>query len=157
MKRNMFHLPPVPLPWGALVLAALLGILLAGCGGGGGTSGSEGKSGPAGATLAWDPPTTYADNSVMNPYQELDYYEIYIRTADANFTDNEAPVAQVAAVTNVLSPDGITYSQMLTSDFALGNLLPFTQPEAVHYLSIKSVSVTGLKSDFSVPVIWDLT
>lgn len=149
MKRNMFHLP-----W---VLAALLGILLAGCGGGGGTSGSEGKSGPAGPTLAWDPPTTYADNSVMNPYQELDYYEIYIRPADANFTDNEVPVAQVAALTNVLAADGSSYNQVLTSDFALGNLLPFTQPGAVHYLSIKSVSVGGLKSDFSQPVLWDLT
>ena len=149
MKRNMFHLP--------LVLAALLGILLAGCGGGGGSSESTGLTGTAVATLAWEPPTTYADNSAMNPYQELDYYEIYVRTDDANFTDNEVPVAQVSAVTNVLLPDGVTYNQMLTSSFELGNLIPFTQPGAVHYLSIKSVSVDGMKSDFSQPVTWDLT
>ncbi len=149
MKSNMFHLP--------LVLAALLGILLAGCGGGGGSSESTGLTGTAAANLAWEPPTTYADNSAMNPYQELDYYEIYVRTDDANFTDNEVPVAQVSAVTNVLLPDGVTYNQMLTSSFELGNLIPFTQPGAVHYLSIKSVSVDGMKSDFSQPVTWDLT
>ena len=93
----------------------------------------------------------------MNPYWALDYYEIYVRTSDGNFTDNEAPVAQVAAVTDVLSTDGNSYSQVLTSDFALENLLPFFQPGAVYYLSIKSVSVDGMKSDFSQPVIWDLT
>ncbi len=140
MKRKMFHLP--------LVLAALLGILLVGCGGGGGgTSGSGASLDPAAPTLSWDPPTTYSDNSVMNPYLDLDYYEIYIRTADENFTDNDVPVAQVAAL----------YNQVLISDFALSNLLPFTQSGVINYLSIKSVSVTGLKSNFSIPVIWDLT
>jgi hypothetical protein len=141
----------------SLVLAALLGILFAGCGGGGGgTTQSSGSTELAVTTLAWRPPTTFEDNTVMDPYQELDYYEIYVRTVDANFTDNEAPVAQVAAVTNVLSPNGIT-NQVLTSDFALGNLLPFTQPGAVYYMSVKSVSINGMKSDFSQPVIWDLT
>jgi len=107
--------------------------------------------------LNWVPPTTYADNTLLNPYHEMDYYEIYVRMTDANFTDNEAPVGQVAAVTDVLSPDGITYNQVLTSDFALNNLLPFTQPGAVYYMSVKSVSINGMKSGFSQPVIWDLT
>ena len=150
MTPARFHLP--------IVLAALLGVFMNGCGGGGeGAPQSASSPGTAVTTLAWSPPTTYADNSAMNPYQELDYYEIYVRTADSNFTDNEAPVAQVAAVTDVLSPDGSTQSQLLTSAFELGNLLPFTQTGAVYYLSIKSVSVTGMKSDFSLPVLWDLT
>jgi hypothetical protein len=141
-----------------LVLAALLGIFLTGCGGGGeGTSQSSVSPTLATQTLNWVPPTTYADNSAMNPYQDMDYYEIYVRTTDTNFTDNEAPVAQLAAVTNVLSPDGITYNQVLTSGFALNNLIPFTQPGAVYYLSVKSVSINGMKSGFSQPVIWDLT
>jgi hypothetical protein len=140
-----------------LVLATLLGILFTGCGGGGGGAAqSSGSPESAVTTLSWNPPTTYEDNTVMDPYQELDFYEIYVRTVDANFTDNEAPVAQVAAVTSVLSPNGIT-NQVLTRGFALTNLLPFTQPGAVYYMSVKSVSINGLKSDFSQPVIWDLT
>ena len=141
----------------ALALAALLGVLSAGCGGGGETTQTTGVTNPSSSVLTWSPPTTYEDNTVMNPYQELDYYEIYVRADDPNFTDNEAPVAQVAAVTDVLSPDGITHNYELIKDFALSNLLPFTQSGAVYYLSIKSVGVDGLKSDFSQPILWDLT
>ncbi|PWB65975.1 MAG: hypothetical protein C3F14_04780 [Deltaproteobacteria bacterium] len=106
--------------------------------------------------MAWDPPTTFQDNTAMDPYRELDYYEIYMRS-DANFTDNEAPVAQVAAITNVLAADGKSLQQELTTGFSLENLLPFTQPGAVYYLCVKSVGVDGLKSDFSVPVAWSLS
>jgi hypothetical protein len=140
-----------------LVLTALLGIFLTGCGGGGETTQTSASPAPSVTTLSWNPPSTYEDNSVLDPYQALDYYEIYLRTADPNFTDNEAPVAQVAAVTDVLAQDGVTHNFVLTNDFTLSNLLPFAQPGAVHYLSIKSVSVDGLKSDFSTPVVWDLT
>lgn len=142
-----------------IVTAALLGALITGCGGGGGGETAQSSEPPVSTatTLMWTPPTTFEDNSSMNPYQDLDYYEIYIRTGDANFTDNEAPVAQVAAVTDILAEDGVTHNFTLTSEFALNNLLPFTQSGAVNYLCIKSVGIDGLKSDFSVPVVWDLT
>lgn len=142
-----------------VAITALICMALIGCGGGGGdttTAQDTPSPGPSAPTLAWDPPTTHTDNSAMDPYRELDYYEIYLRS-DANFTDNEAPVAQVAAVANVLAQDGQSSHQELTTGFSLGNLLPFTQPGAVYYLSVKSVGVDGLKSGFSAPVAWNLS
>jgi hypothetical protein len=135
-------------------LAALIAVLLTGCGGGGEGASTQ-SAGTGTQTLAWDPPQTYVDNSPMDPYQELDYYEFYV-SSDPNFTDNEAPVAQVAAISNVLNPDGHSYTQTLTSEFSLDNLLPFTQQGAVYYISIRSVSLGGLKSNFSTPVTWNL-
>jgi hypothetical protein len=141
-----------------IVLAILIGTTLAGCGGGGGDSTSQVPPAPgtSAPTLAWDPPSTYADNTAMDPYRELDYYEIYLRQ-DSNFADNEAPVAQVAAITNTVGADGVSTRQELTTSFSLGSLIPFTQPGAVYYLSIKSVGVDGLKSAFSPPVVWHLS
>jgi hypothetical protein len=150
MKRGRLHI--------TIAMAAMLVMALAGCGGGGegASKSTPPPGGPSSPALAWDPPTTYSDNTVMDPYRDLDYYEIYLR-GDANFTDNEAPIAQVAAITNVLSADGKSYHLELTSNFALNNLLPFTQPGTIYYLSVKSVGVDGLKSNFSAPVIWHLT
>lgn len=140
-----------------VALAVAMGVLVAGCGGGAdGESSISQPIGPQTQTLAWDPPQTYIDNSQMDPYRELDYYEFYVGS-DPNFTDNDAPVAQVAAVANILNPDGHSYTQVLTNEFSLGNLLPFTQPGAVHYLSIRAVGIDGLKSGFSAPVQWNLS
>jgi hypothetical protein len=147
MTFSWFRLP--------IVLAILMGFLLIGCGGGGEGTQSTG-AGTNTQILMWDPPQTYVDNTAMDPYRELDYYEFYV-SSDSNFTDNEMPVAQVAAVTNVLLPDGKSYRQDLTSEFALTNLLPFTEPNSVYYISIRSVAVGGLKSNFSAPIVWNLT
>jgi hypothetical protein len=139
------------------LVAALLSIFLIGCGGGGeGTQSQAADTGGGTQTLAWDPPQTYDDNTVMDPFRDLDYYEFYVRR-DPNFTDGDAPVAQAAAVTSVLLPDGQSYQQELTSEFALANLVPFTEPGVVYYVSIRSVAVSGLKSDFSEPVVWNLS
>jgi hypothetical protein len=137
-------------------LAAIIAALLSGCGGGGEGASTQSAGSGGIQTLAWDPPQTFSDNSPLDPYRELDYYELYLRS-DPNFTDNDAPVAQVAAVSNVLNPDGISFTQTLTSEFSLGNLLPFTEQGAVYYISIRSVGLDGLKSDFSAPVTWNLT
>ena len=145
------------------VLVSLLlagSMLLAGCGGagdGGETSTSEvyvPVVGPA-SFLAWDPPQTYEDDTPLDPYVDLDYYEFYVR-ADTNFTDNDLPVAQVAAVEDILSPDGQRYLQNLVTEFDLQNLLPFVPPGQSGYLSIRAVGVDGLKSDFSEPIRWDM-
>lgn len=143
-----------------MIALAALAVLLAGCGGGGG-GGAEGAQastppGSSAPSLAWDPPTTFSDNTVMDPYVDLDYYEFYMRS-DVNFTDNDLPVAQVSAVTNVLSGDGSSYVPSLTSVFDLNNLQPFTQQGRVYYISIKSVGMDGLKSGFSTPVVWSNT
>ena len=145
------------------VLVSLLlagSMLLAGCGGagdGGETSTSEvyvPVVGPA-SFLAWDPPQTYEDDTPLDPYVDLDYYEFYLR-ADMNFTDNDLPVAQVAAVQDILSPDGQQYLQELVTAFDLQNLLPFVPTGQSGYLSIRAVGVDGLKSDFSEPIRWDM-
>lgn len=141
----------------AAAMAAAIGILVAGCGGGGEETQSQSQSvGPQAPTLAWDPPQTYVDDSPMDPYRELDYYEFYV-SSDPDFTDGDTAVAQVAAVTNVLRPDGTTYQQELTSEFPLANLVPFTQPGVVYYVSIRSVAASGLKSAFSAPVVWNVS
>jgi hypothetical protein len=139
----------------ALILAGSL--IFAGCGGvseeTGTTSMPSDPSGPA-SFLAWDPPQTYEDSTPLDPYVDLDYYEFYIR-ADMNFTDNDLPVAQVAAVEDILSPDGQQYLQDLVTEFDLQNLLPFVPPGQSGYLSIRAVGVDGLKSEFSEPIRWD--
>lgn len=143
-----------------MIALAALAVLLAGCGGGGGggAEGAQASPGPGSSApaLAWDPPTTFSDNTLMDPYVDLDYYEFYLRS-DVNFADNDVPVAQVSAVTSVLAADGSSYVPSLTSVFNLVNLQPFTQQGRVYYLSIKSVGMDGLKSGFSTPVVWNNT
>ncbi|MGB3095555.1 MAG: hypothetical protein WBB46_02325 [Candidatus Deferrimicrobiaceae bacterium] len=127
-------------------------VLLSGCGGGGDSSEVSVPAGTANV-LAWDPPQTYEDSTVLDPYTELDYYEFYVRE-DNNFTDNDLPVAQVAAVADILSLDGTNYLQNLTTEFELQNLLPFVPPGTNCFLSIRAVGVDGLRSQFSEPIIW---
>lgn len=143
----------------SVIVLAVLASIFAGCGGGGGGEGSLASSPPPGAqapSLAWDPPQAFSDNSALDPYRDLAYYELYLRS-DTNFTDSDLAVAQVAAITNVTSPDGQTTIPKLTEMFDLNNLAPFTQNGSVYYLSIKSVGVDGLKSVFSAPVVWNNT
>lgn len=137
------------------IVAASALALLAGCGGGGETGQSAAAPRPPADALAWEPPQTFADNTAMDPYTELGYYEFYIRT-DRNFTEADLPMAQVAAVVDVLAADGRTYISELTTDFFLDNLRPFAPAGHRYYLSIRAVGIDGLKSAFSDPVTWDL-
>lgn len=126
-------------------------VLLSGCGGEGESSEVVAPAGTANV-LAWDPPQTYEDSSPLDPYTELDYYEFYVR-GDGNFTDNDLPVAQVAACAEILSPDGTVYIPALTTEFDLQNLLPFLPLESSGFLSIRAVGMDGLRSRFSEPII----
>ncbi len=142
-----------------LSLFFLTSSILVGCGGGGGgDTPATTVQPPAGAkmTLAWDPPTVYSDNTAMDAMAELDYYEFYVRH-DTNFSDADAPAAEVKAVADLIGPDGQTLIPTLTNTFSLGNLLPFTPPGSMYYISIRAVGIGGLKSQFSVPIAWDLT
>ncbi|NNF83773.1 MAG: hypothetical protein HKM29_01290 [Deltaproteobacteria bacterium] len=137
-----------------LVFVSLLiagSALLAGCGGEGESTVASVAPGTV-SFLAWDPPQTYEDSTVLDPYTELDYYEFYVR-GDGNFTDNDLPVAQVAACVDILSPDGTVYIPALTTEFELQNLLPFLPLESSGFLSIRAVGMDGLKSQFSEPII----
>jgi hypothetical protein len=141
---------------GVLVLVSLLvagSALLAGCGGEQESTVASVSPGTV-SFLAWDPPETYEDSSPLDPYTELDYYEFYVRE-DGNFTDNDLPVAQVAACADILSPDGTVYIPALTTEFDLQNLLPFLPPGSSGFLSIRAVGIDGLKSTFSEPIVWN--
>ena len=133
-------------------------FLLAGCGGGGGGETSQipgpAPSGPV-SVLAWTPPTTYNDNVALDPERDLDYYEIYVRQ-DPGFTDGDAPAIQVAAVANILSPDGRTVVRSLVTEFTLEQI-PSLPAASKLYVSMRAVGVDKQKSAFMAPLLWDRT
>lgn len=106
--------------------------------------------------LEWDPPEVADDGTPMDPRQDLEYYELYLRT-DTNFGDHDLPVAYVASFTDVFSPDGESFKRELVNEFFLDNLLPFTEGGKPYYVSLRAVSVDGKKSEFMYPVVWDLS
>lgn len=106
--------------------------------------------------LEWDPPEVADDGTPMDPRQDLEYYELYLRT-DTNFGDNDLPVAYVASFTDVFSPDGGSFKRELVNEFILDNLLPLTERGKQYYVSIRAVSGDGKKSEFMYPVVWDLS
>ncbi len=139
---------------GCLIGGIALGGLLTGCGGGGVTSQGIAPPPPAGpvTALTWTPPAAYNDNTVMDPAQDLDFYEIYVRQ-DPNFADTDLPVAEVASVADVPSQDGQTIVKSLVTEFNL-NLLPNLPSGSQLYVSLKAVGVDKQKSAFMTPVVW---
>lgn len=129
-------------------------LLLAGCGGGGDAPQSQGPapSGPV-SVLAWTPPTTYNDNVALDPERDLEYYEIYVRK-DSNFTDNDLPAIQVAAVGSTLSPDGLTVARSLVTEFTL-ELIPSLPSGNQLFISMRAVGLDHQKSAFMAPLTWD--
>ena len=133
---------------GLLIILAVSGALAAGCGGG---AESAAPSGPVSA-LGWDPPGTYSDNAPLDPYQDLEYYEIYVRQ-DTNFNDNDVPLAQIKAVTD--EPVAAGNGKKLETEFILENLRPFIAQGKLYYVTLKAVGVDGQKSSFMPPISWD--
>ena len=136
-------------------LVIAIGALLAGCGGGGGGAPDQnpGPSGPV-SVLTWDPPGNYADNAALDPLQDLDHYEVYVRL-DGNFTDNDAPVAILAAVVDAPASGGSPGGKTLEKEFILENIQPFIPPASRHYVSMKAVGIDGQRSRFMPSIAWD--
>jgi hypothetical protein len=131
-------------------------LLLAGCGGGGDTPQSQSQTpAPSGAVtvLAWMPPQSYNDNVVLNPERDLDYYEIFVRQ-DANFSDSDLPMVEVAAVADTLSPDGLSVARSLVTEFNL-ELIASLPASSQLYVSMRAVGVDQQKSAFMTPLLWD--
>jgi hypothetical protein len=143
---------------GLPILPALTGILLAACGGGPEPAQSQ-IPGPGTApaasvsVLTWTPPANYADNTAMDPYRDLDHYELYVRE-DADFSDADLPVATIAVVAD--SPEaGGSVTKVLENEFVLENVEPFIPEGDRHYVSMKAVGIDGQKSGFMAPVPWE--
>lgn len=137
-------------------------LLLFGCGGGGGSAGGEAPGAPpAGpvAVLTWDPPASFADNEPLDPYRDIDHYEVYVRE-DGNFTDSDHPVMVIPAMTTVdstraPSTAGMQKGKKPNSEFPLETLNPYISKANRQYVSLKAVGVDGQKSAFLPPVAWD--
>jgi hypothetical protein len=125
----------------ALIVAVL--ATFTGCGGGGASSGSGGSAPLPAKVLSWEPPTTYVDNTTMNPVTDLDRFEIYVNES-GSFKDTEPPLAAVSALNKT--------TQSLTTSFNLANIGPPLTVGPRYYVSLRAVALTGLKSDFSPPV-----
>ena len=151
---------------GVLLGGFAVALFLAGCGGGGGGSaGGEAPGIPPAAgpvtVLTWDPPASFSDKEPVDPYRDIDKYEVYVRE-DANFTDSDLPVMVIPAMTSVdstraPSTDGIKKGRKLNLEFTLENLNPYISKSGRHYVSLKAVGVDGQKSDFMPPIAWDRT
>ncbi len=135
---------------GFLIILAAAAAFAAGCGGGAEDSPAP-SSGPVSA-LGWDPPATYSDNAALDPYVDLDYYEIYVRE-DMNFTDNDVPLAQIKAVID--DPGAPAGGRNLEKEFILDNIKPVVGQGTLYYVSLKAVGMDGQKSAFMPPVTWD--
>ena len=92
--------------------------------------------------LSWQPPTSYSDNSPLDPLRDLANIEIYVKETGP-FSNGDSPMALVSAV------DSAT-GQPATS-FNLANLGPFLSLGVRYQVSLRAVAISGLKSDFSPP------
>ena len=140
-----------------LFLYIMLGVFLFGCGSGQDSSPAQSQVTPPSVpvtVLSWNPPSRYADNSTLDPFRDLDHYEVYVR-GDGNFTDADLPMATVAAVKDAPAAGGNPAGKVLESEFILNNIQPFIGPGTRHYVSLKAVGMDGQKSAFMPPVVWD--
>jgi hypothetical protein len=121
-----------------LILLALLGILLSACGGGGeGVASATQEPQPSlpAKTLSWEPPASFTDGTPLNPVADLQDFEIYV-SQNSSF----GPTDQTAAV--VAPADRSFNLTLLASSLSRGT---------TYYVSLRAVSTSGMKSDFSPP------
>jgi hypothetical protein len=139
-----------------LAVSIMTSVLAAGCGGSGETAVDSPMAPPAGpvSVLAWDPPSSYMDNAALDPYRDLDHYEVFVRQ-DPNFSIDDLPVALIAAVVDGPHTGGVPTTKILETEFVLENIEPYIPEGTRYFVSLKSVGIDGQKSDFMPPVTWD--
>ena len=122
-------------------------LLLAACSGGGGGGGPPPVPiDNAPATLTWQPPTQFEDNTTLDVGRDVGLYEIHI-SYNAGWTDNTA-----CAVVNPIDNLG-----NLTTTFDLRNLYPFGISPGYNgtYLTMRSIGIDNSKSQFGIPCWWE--
>ena len=130
--------------------AAILGLVvlaaaLTGCGGGSAESSSA--AGIAGTSFQWEAPTSYVDNTPLDPTRSIDRYEVFVTTAPDTDPSDE-PIACVSANTI----EGAVARPV--NSFNLNNLSPFLTPGAVYYESVRAVGIDNQASERSLPLEW---
>jgi len=118
---------------------AVMGALLCACQGGGSSSNSPAPSPtptPTAKTVGWAAPQYFTDNTPLVPSRDLQGFEIYVKQ-DPSFGPADNPVATASPLDN-------TYD--------LANLSPPLSRGVTYYVSLRTVTVVGMKSDFSPPV-----
>ena len=114
----------------------VLGALITACSGGGSSSDLSVQ----GKTVYWAPPQTFADNTPLIPSRDLQGFEIYVKQD------------------NVIGPtdNAVATPSPLDTSYNLGNIDPPLSKGTTYYLSMRSVTVEGMKSDFSPPFAFSL-
>ncbi|MBE0556408.1 MAG: hypothetical protein IH628_04165, partial [Proteobacteria bacterium] len=127
----------------SIIAALMLSLLLASCGGGG-SVGVESVTPSSGLEkiLSWAPPDSYTDDTVLDPESELSEYDIYVNETGV-FSESDEPVAVVAAVDS--AGNAITSFNLMNVSLAL-------TPDVTYYVSMRSVTSSGVTSDFSPAV-----
>lgn len=127
-----------------------IAMIFAACGGGGEESLATGSPSSS-MLLSWDAPDATIDNTAIDPYEDLDHYEIYVGV-DQVFTEKDTPAAIVSAVEDLLSENGQIRRELVT-DFDLA-FLEGVPPENQLYVTLRAVGTDGQKSGFMEPVAW---
>ena len=129
----------------------VLATVFAACGGGGAESYNPAPEPNSPYMLSWDAPDTTIDNTVIDPYEDLNHYELYV-SETGDFSEEDAPVAFVSAIEDFQDADGVASKKLVTEfDLALLKGLPNAQQL---YVSLRAVGADGQKSDFMNPVTW---
>jgi hypothetical protein len=123
------------------LLSLFFAVLLVSCNGGGGGGGSSSISPtpaptPSSKNLVWETPQYFTDNTPLLPSRDLQGFEIYIKQ-DPSFGLADNPIATA-------SPLDTTYN--------IANVFPPLWKGVTYYVSLRAVTVEGMKSDFSLPV-----
>jgi hypothetical protein len=91
--------------------------------------------------VVWTAPQYFSDNTPLDPSRDLQGFEIYIKQ-DTSFGPGDNPVATASPLDN-------TYN--------LANLSPPLSRGVTYYVSLRTVTIEGMKSDnsaiasFSIP------
>ena len=107
----------------------VLGALLSACSGGGSSSNPV----VVGKSVYWAPPQSFEDGTPLVPSRDLYGFEIYVKQENV-FGPTDNPVA--------------TPSPLDTS-YNLGKIDPPLSKGTTYYLSMRTVTAEGIKSEFS--------